>query len=132
MQCDAATANRYLAGTVLNHCTGVILVSIQEFSNIDIRVGRIVDVQDHEKARKPIYKMRVDLGELGVRDIAAGIKEVYTKEELLDRLVVVVANLEPKEIAGFMSQGMLLAAEDDGSISLLKPDKDLAPGAKVH
>ncbi len=132
MQCDAATANRYLAGTVLNHCTGVILVSIQEFSNIDIRVGRIVDVQDHEKARKPIYKMRVDLGELGVRDIAAGIKEVYTKEELLDRLVVVVANLEPKEIAGFMSQGMLLAAEDEGSISLLKPDKDLAPGAKVH
>ncbi len=132
MQCDAATANRYLAGTVLNHCAGDILVSIQEFSNIDIRVGRIVDVQDHEKARKPIYKMRVDLGELGVRDIAAGIKEVYTKEELLDRLVVVVANLEPKEIAGFMSQGMLLAAEDEGSISLLKPDKDLAPGAKVH
>lgn len=108
------------------------MVSIQEFSNIDIRVGRIVDVQDHEKARKPIYKMRVDLGELGVRDIAAGIKEAYTKEELLDRLVVVVANLEPKEIAGFMSQGMLLAAEDEGSISLLKPDKDLAPGAKVH
>ncbi|MCL4411394.1 tRNA-binding protein [Candidatus Marsarchaeota archaeon] len=108
------------------------MVSIQEFSNLDIRVGRIVDVQDHEKARKPIYKMRVDLGELGTRDIAAGIKDVYTKEELIGRLVVVVANLDPKEIAGFVSQGMLLAAEDNGSISLLKPDRELAVGAKVH
>ncbi|MCL5100143.1 MAG: tRNA-binding protein [Candidatus Marsarchaeota archaeon] len=108
------------------------MVSIQEFSNLDIRVGRIVDVQDHEKARKPIYKMRVDLGELGTRDIAAGIKDVYTKEELIGRLVVVVTNLDPKEIAGFVSQGMLLAAEDNGSISLLKPDRELAVGAKVH
>ncbi len=108
------------------------MVSINEFANMDMRVGRIVDVQDHEGARKPIYKLRVDLGELGVRDIAAGIKDAYTKEQLMNKLVVVVVNLDPKDIAGFISNGMILAAEEGGRISLLEPDAELAPGAKVH
>ncbi len=109
------------------------MVSINEFANIDMRVGRIVDVQDHEGARKPIYKLKVDLGEeLGVRDIAAGIKDTYSKEQLMNKLIIVVVNLDPKDIAGFVSNGMMLAAEGSDSISLLEPDADIAPGSKVH
>jgi export-related chaperone CsaA len=109
------------------------MVSIKEFANIDLRVGKIIEISDLEGARGPIYKAKIDLGELGVRNIAMGLKNVYTKDELLNRLVIVVANLDPKNIANFISEGMLLAAEDDnGTIALLKPDKDLKPGSRVR
>lgn len=99
-----------------------------------MRVGKIIAVEDLEGAIKPIYKLRVDLGaELGIREIAAGIKNSYTKEALLNKNVVVIANLDPKKIANFISQGMLLAAgDDDTSISLLQPDNDVKPGTKVR
>ncbi|MEM3227451.1 MAG: tRNA-binding protein [Candidatus Micrarchaeaceae archaeon] len=109
------------------------MVTINEFANIDLRVGKIVEIDDLEGARGPIYRAKVDLGELGIRNIAMGLKDVYSKEELLNRLVIVVANLEPKKIANFISEGMLLAAEDGtGTISLLQPDKNLKPGSKIR
>ena len=107
------------------------MATINEFKALDLRVGKIVEVDELEGARKPIYKLRIDLGELGMRNIAAGIKGLYTKEELTGRLVIVIANLEPRNIANFMSEGMVLAAEDGSSIALLKPDKELAPGSRI-
>ncbi len=108
------------------------MATINEFASIDIRVGKIIDVEDLESARKPMYKLKVDLGELGVRNIAAGLKSFYAKEELLDTLVIVVANLEPKSIAGFMSEGMILAADDGTNVVVLRPEKELPPGSKVR
>ena len=109
------------------------MISINEFLNVDLRVGRIVSAEDHEGARKPMYKLRVDLGtEIGERGIIAGIKGVYTKEELIDKYVICVVNLEPTTIAGAASNGMLIAAEDNGTIVLLEPDKTISPGAKIH
>ncbi len=106
------------------------MVNISEFSLLDIRVGKIVDVVDIN-SRKPMYGLKVDLGGLGIKNIAAGIKEAYSKEGLMGKRVIVLANLEPKSIAGFVSEGMLLAAVDENSISLLETDRDVQIGSKV-
>ena len=109
------------------------MVSINEFAAFDIRVGRITEVGDIEGARKPMYRLKVDLGELGLKGVAAGIKDFYAPEQLLGRSVVVVANLDPKNIAGFVSEGMVPAAESpDGKVMLLRPDEDLPPGSRIR
>lgn len=109
------------------------MATLQEFLDLNLRVGKVIAVDDHELARKPMYKLTVDLGpELGQRTLVAGVKEFYSKEELLGRKIVVIANLEPKKIAGIESQGMLLVADAGESISILGPDKDVPDGSKVH
>lgn len=92
-----------------------------------------MEVGDIEGARKPLYRFKVDLGELGFKNIAAGIKDFYTPEQLLGRSIVVIANLDPKNIVSFVSEGMVLAAESpDGKVVLLKPDEDLPPGSRIR
>ncbi len=109
------------------------MVSIDSFFSIDIRVGRIISAEDHEKARKPMYKLMVDLGpEIGIRKIIAGIKDNYTKEELINKKIVCIVNLDPKVIAGEESQGMMLAAGDTDKVAILIPDKDMPEGSKIH
>ena len=109
------------------------MVSIDSFFSLDIRVGRIVLAEDHEKARKPMYKLTVDLGpEIGMRRIVAGIKDYYTKEELINKKIVCIVNLDPKVIAGEESQGMMLAAGELDRIAVLVPDKDMPEGSKIH
>ncbi len=111
---------------------GDYLVSINDFAAFDIRVGRIVEVGVVEGSRK-LYALKVDLGEVGIRNIAAGIKSIYTPEQLTGKSVVVIANLEPKSLGSFVSEGMVLAAESaDGKVVLLKPDEDLPPGSKIR
>jgi len=109
------------------------MVSIKEFMQMEIRIGRIFDVELHEKAKKPMYKLKVNLGELGTRQIIAGIASKYKRDELIGRLIAVVVNLEPKDIAGETSSGMLLAAEDsEGNLALLVPDKEIKEGSIIH
>ncbi len=108
------------------------MASIDDFVSIGLRVGKIIEVNDLETARNPMYVLKVDLGELGTRNIVAGLKSHYSKEELLNSLVVVASNLEPKNIAGSVSEGMILAAADGGIISIIRPDKDLPPGSLVR
>jgi methionine--tRNA ligase beta chain len=108
------------------------MVTINEFALIELKVGKIIEVADLEGVRKPMYKLKVDLGETGIREIAAGLKTHYTQEDLLNTLVIVVTNLEPKNIAGFVSQGMILAADDGANVSVLRPDKDMAPGSIIR
>lgn len=110
------------------------MVGIDVFSTLDIRVGRIVEIQDHEQARKPMYKLTIDFGgEIGRRNIVAGIKASYTKEELQDKKIVCIVNLDPKTIAGAESHGMLLAAgENADAISILIPDRDIEIGSRIH
>ncbi len=109
------------------------MASIDDLKALGLRVGVIENVEVHESARKPMYKLTVDLGqEIGKRTIVAGIGDIYTKEQLLGKRVVCVANLEPKMIAGVESQGMLLAADDGSLISLLTPDKEMPAGSTVR
>ena len=106
-------------------------ISIEDFKKIELRVGKIIDVQDHPNADK-LYILKVDLGG-EIRQIVSGIKPWYKKEELLNKKIIIVYNLQPKVFRGVESQGMLLAAEDNnGNISLLTVDKDIKEGSIVH
>lgn len=108
------------------------MVTIDDFASMGLRVGKIVEVENLDTGRKPMYKLKVDIGELGTRQLVAGLRDYYTKEELLNTMIIVVTNLEPKRIANELSEGMLLAADDGTSVSILRPDKDMPPGSIVR
>ncbi len=101
-------------------------VSFDEFAKLDLRVGKIIEVNDHPNADR-LYVVKVDLGD-EVRQLVAGLKKYYKPEELLNRYVVIIANLEPKKLRGVESQGMLLAADDGERVALLMPDKEVKLG----
>jgi len=105
------------------------MLSFDDFKKMELRIGRVVSVEDHPNADK-LYVMKVDLGG-EERQLVAGLKKHYTAEQLEGRLIVVVANLEPAVLRGVESQGMLLAAGEGDMVSVLQPDADVAPGAKV-
>ena len=106
-------------------------VPFEMFRQLDIRLGRVIEVEDMPQARKPMYKLKIDVGDGAPRQCVAGIGGSYTKEQLAGKTVVAVVNLQPKSVAGVVSECMLLAAFDDGGASLLSPDKDLPLGTKV-
>ncbi len=105
------------------------LWSIEDFRKLDLRVAKVISVENVKNADK-LYKLTIDLGD-ETRTIVTGIKDFYKPQELKDRLIVVIANLKPARIRGVESQGMLLAAEHDNVIALLMPDKDVPPGSKI-
>lgn len=96
-----------------------------------MKVGRIASVEDIPAARNPMYKLIVELGDGVNKQCVAGIKNFYIPQDLIGRRVVVVVNLQPKSVAGVISECMLLAASDDNQLSLLSLDRDMPPGAKV-
>jgi methionine--tRNA ligase beta chain len=108
------------------------MATIKDFELLDLRIGRIADVTRVAGSDKLLY-FSVDLGEQSPRHIVSGVANVYDPQSLLGRSVVVVANLEPKWIAGVLSQGMLLGIERDhaGLPLLIFPQPDIAPGSKL-
>ena len=105
------------------------MISIDEFRNVELRVATVKSAEPHPNADKLIV-LKIDLG-TEERQICAVIRNHYAPEELVGRQVVVVANLETAKLRGFESQGMLLAASDEGRIVILTPEKTVQPGAKV-
>ena len=105
------------------------MVSIAEFKNIELKIAQIKEVQDHPNADK-LYVITIDLGDK-TKQIVAGIRAAYTKEELVGRQVVVVDNLEPAILRGIESQGMLLAAQDEQGICIISPLRSVKPGSIV-
>jgi methionyl-tRNA synthetase len=108
------------------------MVSFEEFKKLDLRVAKVIKAEKVEGSEK-LLKLEIDLGN-EQKQIIAGIAQQYKPEDLLGREIVVVANLEPKTVLGLESQGMLLAAEDEGRGEpvILIPAKDVPPGSKVH
>ncbi len=102
-----------------------------DFQKLDIRVGRVLAVDDFPEARRPAYKLTIDFGPLGVKRSSAQITDLYRKEELIGRLVVAVVNFPPKQIATFMSEVLVLGAMDPGGVVLLAPDRDVPPGTPI-
>ena len=92
--------------------------------------GKVLEVVQHPSADK-LYLLKVDIGEKVIQ-LVAGLKEFYSQEELIGQSIVVLANLEPKIIRGCLSEGMLLAAQSDGRVSLIIPHRDMKPGSKVR
>jgi len=105
-------------------------VGIEDFKKLDMRVGTVIRVERVPKSAK-LFKLIVRLGEGVERQIITGLVGYYTEEELLGKKIIVLANLKPARIFGHMSQGMLLAAEIDGKLSLLTVDRDIPDGARV-
>ncbi len=105
------------------------MISFSDFQKIELKVGRIVAAEKVEGSEK-LVKLEVDLGE-EKRQLVAGIGKFYQPQELINKEIIVVANLEPKKLMGVESQGMLLAATGEGFISLLQPDKEVPPGTKI-
>jgi tRNA-binding protein len=110
------------------------LLSYAEFQRVDIRVGRVVGVEDFPAARKPAYKLRIDFGgDIGVKKSSAQATKHYTKEQLLDRLVVAVVNFPPKQIGPYMSEVLTLGVPDgDGEVVLLVPERDVPIGGRMY
>ena len=105
------------------------MLTIEEFKKTELIIAQIKEVKDHPNADR-LYVIKIDTGK-EEKQLIAGIRKAYTKEELIGRKVVLVNNLEPAVIRGEVSQGMLLAASDEKGMSLLSLDKDIALGSIV-
>lgn len=98
-----------------------------------MRVGRIARAEEFPAARKPAYRLWIDFGDAGVRKSSAQLTRHYQPDDLLGRLVVAVTNFPPRQIAGFMSEVLVLGVPDaDGEVVLLAPDQDVPLGGRVY
>jgi len=105
------------------------MITIEEFRRLDLKIGMVKSAEAHPNADR-LLVLRVDLGS-EERQIVAGIRRSYAPEELMGRQIVIVANLEPAQLRGVESQGMLLAASDGDRIVVLSPEKEVSAGSKV-
>lgn len=105
--------------------------TFEDFLKIDIRVGRIVEVEDFPEARRPAWKLRVDFGpELGVKRSSAQITN-YGREELLERLVLAVVNFPPRQVGPVLSEVLVLGTYSAGGVLLLSPEASAQLGDRV-
>jgi tRNA-binding protein len=113
--------------------TPVTPLSYAEFERVDIRVGRVVDVQDFPEARKPAYKLRIDFGPgIGIKTSSAQATALYSAEQLLNRLVMAVVNFPPKQIGPHRSEVLTLGVPDgQGGVVLLTPERDVPIGGRM-
>jgi tRNA-binding protein len=111
----------------------VSTIAFDDFLRVDVRVGEIVEVEDFPRARNPSYKLTVDLGpEIGVKRSSAQVT-TYTHEELRGMRVIAVVNFEPRNIAGFMSEVLVLGVPDaEGNVVLLSPTRDVPLGGRMY
>ena len=109
----------------------VNLIDINHFSSVDLRVAKITKADDVDGADK-LLQLTLDVGDLGTRNVFAGIKSAYKPDELTDKLVVLVNNLEPRKMKFGISEGMVLASSNDDGIYLVSPDEGAEPGMKVR
>ena len=105
-------------------------IDIKQFADVDLRVAQIVEASLVEGADK-LLKLNLNVGELGDRQVFAGIKKAYNPEDLTNKLVILVSNLEPRQMKFGLSEGMVLASSDDEGIYLISPDSGAKPGLRV-
>jgi len=111
------------------------MATIEDFEKLDIRVGRIIEVEDFPEAKKPSYKLKIDFGpEIGVKNSSVQIVDLYKKEELKGKLVLGVVNFPPRKIGPFLSEVLTLGVPDEeGRCVLIVPDKNFAKiGGKLY
>ena len=107
------------------------LISFDEFQKLELRVAQIIEAERIENADK-LLRLQVSLGEKGNRQVIAGIAQHFAPETLIGRKIVVVANLKPAKLRGFISEAMLLAAVDGSNLELVSPGDIIPAGATVR
>ncbi|HEY3082042.1 MAG TPA: tRNA-binding protein [Chloroflexota bacterium] len=109
------------------------MISWSDFEKVDVRVGRVIQVDDFPEARKPAWKLTIDFGpSIGLKRSSAQLKALYTREQLLGRLVLAVVNFPAKQIGPVMSECLTLGLPDEhGNVVLIGPDRDLPLGGKL-
>lgn len=110
------------------------MINFDDFLKVDIRVGRIIDVQPFPEARKPAWKLQIDFGsEIGVKKSSAQITDLYDADALMGRQILAVVNFPPRQIGPFMSEVLTLGVSDsDGAIMLVRPDDEVQEGVRLH
>ena len=107
-------------------------ISWDDFEKVDMRAGTIIEVNDFPKAKKPAYKLKIDFGELGIKNSSAQVTTFYAKDDLIDRKIIAVVNFPPKQIADFISECLVLGVYDENKqVILLQPERTVTNGMKV-
>jgi tRNA-binding protein len=107
--------------------------AIEAFAALDLRVGRVIRAESNARARKPSYKLWIDFGELGEKTSSAQLTARYSAEDLPGRLVIAAVNLGERNIAGFMSQVLVLGVPDaEGETVLLSVEREVPLGGRVY
>jgi tRNA-binding protein len=109
------------------------MITIEEFQKIDIRAGRIIEVEEFPKAQRPAYKLTIDFGpELGIKRSSAQITQRYFPKDLVDRVILAVTNFPPRQVADFMSEVLVLGIyNEEHEVVLIAPDAEVPLGAKL-
>jgi tRNA-binding protein len=106
---------------------------VEAFETLDLRVGRILRAEANERTRKPAYKLWIDFGPLGEKTSSAQLRALYRAEALVGRLVIAAVNLGPRNIAGFMSEVLVLGLPDEqGEVVLLAVEREVPLGGRVY
>ena len=109
------------------------LISFDDFLKVDIRTGTILEVHDFPKARKPAYQLKIDFGDLGIKQSSAQITDLYTKDELLGKQIAAIVNFKSKQIANFISECLVLGvANQKGEIVLLQNSQKVTNGEAIR
>ena len=110
------------------------MINFDDFLKIDIRVGRIIDIQPFPGARKPAWKLQIDFGdEIGVKKSSAQITDLYDADALMGKQILAVVNFPRRQIGPFMSEVLTLGVSDsNGAIMLVRPDAEVEEGVRLH
>ena len=107
------------------------IITFEDFTKVDLRVGTITEVHDFPEARNPSYQLSIDFGDLGIKKSSAQITSLYSKEDLLNRQIVAVVNFPKKQIANFMSECLVMGAVKENDVFLLHPETKVKNGSQV-
>ena len=107
--------------------------SFDDFIKVDVRIGTITEVKEFPKAKKPAYQILIDFGTIGIKKSSAQITELYTKEKLLGKQVIAIINFNPRQIANFMSECLILGVYNkDGHVVLLQTSQPIKNGEQIR
>lgn len=106
-------------------------ISFEDFQKVDIRIGTVIDVQDFPKARIPAYQIKIDFGNIGIKKTSAQITSLYSKDNLIKKQVLAVVNFEPKQIANFISECLILGVQNGKDVVLLQLHNNAQNGTKI-
>ena len=107
------------------------IITFEDFTKVDLRIGTILKVNDFPNARKPAYQLTIDFGDLGIKKSSAQITSQYKKEDLVNRQIVAVVNFPKKKIADFMSECLVIGAVKENDVFLLHPETKVKNGMVV-